>query len=75
VTITPEQCGAARELLGWTQDELAGRVGVSTTTIVLLENDRRRPGDELVGEIRDAFYTAGIRFHGRSGVRLDGQAK
>jgi DNA-binding XRE family transcriptional regulator len=75
MTLTGSQVREARELLGWTQDDLAGRVGVSTSTISFLENNRRRPADELIAEIRDAFYTAGIRFQGRSGVRLEGPAK
>jgi transcriptional regulator with XRE-family HTH domain len=75
MTLIGAQVREARELLGWTQNEFAGRVGVSTTTISFLENNRRPPADELVAEIRDAFYTAGIRFQGRNGVRLDGHAK
>jgi transcriptional regulator with XRE-family HTH domain len=75
MTLTGAQVREARELLGWTQNDLAGRVGVSTTTISFFENNRQRPSEELLDTIRAAFYAAGIRFHGRSGVRLDGQAK
>jgi transcriptional regulator with XRE-family HTH domain len=71
MTLTGEQVREARDLLEWSQDELAGRVGVSATMISFFENNRRRPSVELVAEIRDAFYAAGIRFPGGSGVRLD----
>jgi transcriptional regulator with XRE-family HTH domain len=42
MTITPEQVKAARELLGWSQADLAAQVGVSDTTISLFERGQGR---------------------------------
>ncbi|MCB5176456.1 MULTISPECIES: helix-turn-helix transcriptional regulator [Microvirga] len=38
--LSPEQCRAARGLLDWTQEELAGNAGVSRSTIRDFENGR-----------------------------------
>ena len=36
MTLTSEQVKVARQLLGWSQSDLAGHVGVSTTTVWVL---------------------------------------
>ena len=68
------QIKAARALLGWTQDDLAARSGVSQPTIKRLEAE----GGELGGraetgtKIRRALEKAGIEFTNSNspGVRL-----
>jgi transcriptional regulator with XRE-family HTH domain len=74
MTLTGAQVREARALLGWSQDELAGRVGVSATTIAYFENDRRRPLVGRVSAMRQTLETAGVEFiaenGGGAGVRL-----
>ena len=38
MTVTPEQCKAGRELLGWSRIRLAFRVGVSEKTVLTFES-------------------------------------
>ena len=61
MSITPEQVKAARELLEWSQSDLAGHVGVSESAIRLFEL-----GVNLVlfdlGAVRNVLEAAGIEF-------------
>ena len=43
----------ARELSGWTQEELASRVGVKQAAIAMIERDALAPSDELLTAISD----------------------
>jgi DNA-binding XRE family transcriptional regulator len=43
MTISPAQVKAARQLLGWSQDVLGGKAGLSKTSIALFETGGRRP--------------------------------
>jgi transcriptional regulator with XRE-family HTH domain len=74
MTVSNYQVRTARILLGWTQDELAGMVGVSGATISLFESNRRHPPEEVADAIRAALEAAGVIFvieNGEgSGVRL-----
>jgi predicted transcriptional regulator len=72
--ITPEQCRAARALLGWSQQQLADKAGVGIVTIHQLEagtsQPRRATGDVVIR----ALEAAGVEFidenGGGPGVRL-----
>lgn len=74
--VSIRQLKAARALLGWSQDDLAGRSGVSTPTIKRLESADGEIGGRT--ETREALLTAlqggGIEFisenGGGIGVRL-----
>ena len=72
VSITLAQVKAARKLLGWTQDQLAGKAGVSATTIARFEAAKRRPSVLVVSTIRHTLEAAGVEFTngGQPGVRL-----
>jgi len=62
---TIAQLRAARALLGWSQDELAAKSGVSKPTIARLElgNDGEVGGYESTqGKLHDALKSAGVIF-------------
>jgi transcriptional regulator with XRE-family HTH domain len=68
------QIKAARELLGWSQEGMAGASGVSVPTIKRLEAKSGELGgrDETREKIRTALEKAGIEFlDDGQGVRLN----
>jgi transcriptional regulator with XRE-family HTH domain len=60
--ISPEQVKAARELLGWSQGELAAKLGVSETAVSLFEREKRRLLALDVSAVRNALEAAGVEF-------------
>ena len=73
--IDAAQIRAARALIGWKQQELADKAGLSFATIQRMETlgtDRSSAGN--VDAIRKAFEAAGVQFiaenGGGAGVRL-----
>ena len=62
VLITPEQCRAARALLGWVQPNLAKRSKVSTRTIASFELAERIPSEVKLSKLQTALERAGIEF-------------
>jgi predicted transcriptional regulator len=58
--MSPEQCRAARGWLDWSQDDLAQRARVSSSTIRDLEAGRRVPIPNNMLAIDRAFEDAGI---------------
>jgi transcriptional regulator with XRE-family HTH domain len=77
--ITPSQCRAARGLLGWNQEDLATRAGVSQVTVHQLEAGSTQPRRATLDVIRRAFENAGVEFidenGGGPGVRLRKRSK
>jgi transcriptional regulator with XRE-family HTH domain len=75
---TIEQIKAARMLLGWLQEDLAARAGVSLPTVKRLESQSKvRVSDEAQLKMVAALETAGIEFTNgkKPGVRLNKRAK
>ena len=72
--ISPNQCKAARALLGWTQEQLAVTAGIGISTVREFELGQRKPIARNRQAILDAFSTAGIEFidenGGGPGLRL-----
>ncbi|WP_374990972.1 multiprotein-bridging factor 1 family protein [Hyphomicrobium sp. LHD-15] len=72
--ITAGQCRAARGLLGWTQEQLAGAAGIGLSSILYLEREKRTVSDEINVSIQKALERAGVEFipenGGGAGVRL-----
>jgi transcriptional regulator with XRE-family HTH domain len=72
--ITPEQCRAARALLGWTQYDLEAKAKVTQKTIANFELSKGTPQDETVTKLEAALEKAGVEFiaenGGGPGVRL-----
>jgi transcriptional regulator with XRE-family HTH domain len=52
---TGEVIQMLRDLKGWTQNELAGRSGISATNISLLENNKVEIGKKRVEQLAKAF--------------------
>jgi ribosome-binding protein aMBF1 (putative translation factor) len=73
-SITPAQCRAARQLLGWRQSELAAHVGVSERDIRDFESDDIRGMRIETEAIRQVLEAVGVEFipesGGGAGVRL-----
>jgi transcriptional regulator with XRE-family HTH domain len=72
VTVTPDQVRTARELLGWSQAELAAKVGVSETAITLFEREKRRLLVLDSKALRNALESGGVEFtnFGEPGARV-----
>jgi transcriptional regulator with XRE-family HTH domain len=76
--LTPQQCRAARGLLDWTQEELAGRAGVSRSTVRGFENGQHELHRGSAAVIRGALEAAGVILiegdeEAGPGVRLRGE--
>jgi transcriptional regulator with XRE-family HTH domain len=72
--ITPAQCRAARGLLQWSQQDLAGKAGVGVITVHQLEAAISQPRRATLDVIRRALEAGGVEFidenGGGPGVRL-----
>jgi transcriptional regulator with XRE-family HTH domain len=62
MTISPEQCRAARILLKWMQPDLAKSAGTALSTIADFERGARAPHAKNLAAIRAALEAAGIVF-------------
>jgi transcriptional regulator with XRE-family HTH domain len=60
--LTPQECRAARKVLGWTLLRLAIAADVSPTTTWLFENNRRTPFPSTLSALRRALEGAGYEF-------------
>ena len=77
MTISPEQCRAARAMLGWSQDQLASDSKVAKGTIANFELGKRIPFDRTLLDLQTSLENAGVLFQstgelvdGGPGVRL-----
>ena len=74
ITITLEQCRAARALLGWSRAELADRSKVAQATLADFETGKRNSYARTLADVRAALEAAGVEFisenGGGAGVRL-----
>lgn len=78
MSLSPDQCRAARALLDWSQGDLSSTSKVATKTLADFERGKRTPYDRTLADIRAALETAGIEFipenGGGAGVRWRGRA-
>lgn len=70
--MTPEQCRAARALVGMTQPELARHARVGLSTVANFEAGRSVPMAKNLADIRATLEDAGVELlnNGQPGVRL-----
>jgi transcriptional regulator with XRE-family HTH domain len=62
ITITPNQCKAARDLLNWKQVDLAKKSSMGITTIAEFERGFRELADRTMKELKRTFEDDGIEF-------------
>jgi transcriptional regulator with XRE-family HTH domain len=62
MTITPAQFKTARQLLGWSQDDVACAGGLRTETVVYFEHETRFPDATVLANIRMTLEDAGVEF-------------
>lgn len=68
--ISPAQCRAARELLGWTREHLSEVSGIPLRTLADFESANTKPRAITLTKLSEAFGQAGIAFvavHGTVG--------
>ena len=74
MSFTPEQCRAARALLGWSQEQLKETANVAKKTIADFERGARMPYERTLRDLQKALEDAGIEFipenGGGAGVRF-----
>lgn len=74
MSISAQQCRAARALVGCSQDDLARSSKVAKATIANFEAGKRQPYGRTLDDIRTALECAGVVFipenGGGAGVRL-----
>ena len=72
--ISPDQCRAARALLGWTQDDLETAARVAKKSIADFERGAQIPFKRSLDDIQAAFEANGVQLipenGGGAGVRL-----
>jgi transcriptional regulator with XRE-family HTH domain len=67
--IAPTQLRAARAWLGWSQDELALKSGVSKHSIARYEQGRSLAYDGTLAKLKRTLEAAGISFHTDGAMR------
>jgi transcriptional regulator with XRE-family HTH domain len=73
MTIAPAQLKAARQLLDWSQDDVAGASGLDTSTIVNFERGKNSSDRAALADIQKTLEAAGVEFveiAGAAGVKL-----
>ena len=74
MTITAEQVRLGRRLLGWSQWDLAQRIGASKTSFAAFERGAQPSSAFDIVRVRHSLETAGVEFirydDGRPGIRF-----
>lgn len=61
-SLLPEQCRAARAMLGWSRNRLASEAEVAVGTVIDFERGARQPYKRTLSDLRRAFESSGIVF-------------
>jgi transcriptional regulator with XRE-family HTH domain len=72
MTITPDQARAGRQLLAWTQAQLAVEARISPATVSQFEGGKYRPSLGILSAMQSALEESGVEFTngGEPGVKL-----
>jgi transcriptional regulator with XRE-family HTH domain len=70
--LTPEQCKAARAMLGWSREELADKAGVSAGTVTGFELLGADSKTSTLQKLRRALGAGGVEFIEEGAASLDG---
>lgn len=70
--LSPAQCRAARGLLGWSQRDLAARVGVTGQAICLFELSRHKMRPRRLKDMTDVIEGAGVVLLHNDGTECGG---
>ena len=75
MSISPEQCRAARALIGWTRHTLAWASDISERTLIEFERQARSPQRRTLAGLRSTLEDADVLFidqneEGGPGVRV-----
>jgi transcriptional regulator with XRE-family HTH domain len=62
MTLTATQLKAARQLLGWSQDDVGSASGTSTEVVVYFERGKRSAGARDLSDIKRSLEAAGVEF-------------
>lgn len=68
VVLLPDQCRAARALIGWSREDLAKHSGVGASTLSAFEAGTRAPYARTLADVRRALETAGVIFISADGA-------
>lgn len=74
LVVTPSICRAARTLLGWSQEELCKRSGVSIRSLTRFESGNDTGSAKVRDKLYEAFRDADLQFIAANtdGPELDG---
>lgn len=70
MTMTPEECRTARELLGWSRTRLGAKAMLSESTVRDFELGRRLRSARSIPRLQEALEAAGVAFT-EAGVMLE----
>jgi transcriptional regulator with XRE-family HTH domain len=70
MTISPEQCRAARGLVNWSQSDLAKAADMARSTVTDFERGAREPIPNNLTAIRSVLEAAGVEFIPENGGGL-----
>lgn len=65
--MTPEQCQAARESLGWSRQDLAVRAQMASKTIRLFKEGKRQPFASTLSSLSAVFEAHGVNLAANNG--------
>jgi transcriptional regulator with XRE-family HTH domain len=67
LSITPDQCRAARAIINWSQAKLSEAAGVSRATLAEFEAGKRNPILNNINSIQSTLESAGVIFVDENG--------